>query len=432
MGRRQRLLAAGLALAAALGCAWLALTLPLGQATRLAGQQWMLDELGQALLCYTYVVTAVLVAISAAAGQVEPFAAPALASCSLLSAAVLARSPTLSFLLFPAAAVSAVLTASPPSHSAARGGARWLVCAALPVVCVPAALSLLERSQAPGAPALPSAAVWLVVPPLVLWLTLFPFDGTMRLWSKERLSLGSLFLWAVKDWAVAYLFLLLWQQNPELRSEHTLALVGVAGLATAVISGALGFVQTQPSGVLACAAMSALGIAVQGLTAGSLDAAQSALFLLAHRSLAVLLSGAALAALPFAGARDAESSAKDLRWRRPLVLAAFAVGILALAGLPPLGGFARGQIQPLLVGEQSYLSLAWLSASAGIALGLARSAWTLWHTKAEPTADPRADLPLLLVVALLLLALSVALRPQGLARWLAELFGELLPALKTG
>jgi formate hydrogenlyase subunit 3/multisubunit Na+/H+ antiporter MnhD subunit len=274
---------------------------------------------------------------------------------------------------------------------------------------------------------------WLALVPLWSWWTLFPWDGTTRLWGKDRLSVGALFLWAVKDWAVLYLWWRLWQQYPALQTASTMAALGIAGLATAVLNGVWAFVQSQPSGVLACAAMSALGIAVQGVTAGTVAAAQGGLVVLAERSLAVLLAGAALAAWPVAAARDTTSSEDTPRWRKPLVLGAFALGIGALAGLPPWGGFtARRLIQPLLPAEQPYLGLAWLSATLGTVLGLARCAWQMWHSEAEPDADPRADVPLWLVAGLLLVVLWVGLRPQDVARWLAELFGELLPTLKAG
>ena len=59
-----------------------------------------------------------------------------------------------------------------------------------------------------------------------------------------------------------------------------------------------------------------------------------------------------------------------------------------------------------------------------IALVLARSAWELWQTEAEPSAGPWADLPLLLV-----LALCVGFKPQRVPELLAGLFSESLLAV---
>ena len=431
LGQRQRLLVSSLGLATLAVCARGVLDLPLHLSTRLWGQQWMVDELGRAVLLYAYAATAVLVVISLVADQAGWFAAPALAHCGLLGAVVLLRALPLSFLLYASALLLCVLSVRPGSPAATRGAARWLLASALPLMAVPLAVTLLESDiTLPGQLTAADLGAWLVLLPLWSWWTLFPWDGTTRLWSKERLEVGALFLWTVKDWAVWYLWLRLWQQYPALRSESAMAALGIAGLATAVVSGVLGFVQTQPSGVLACAAMSALGIAVQGLAAGAGAAVQGGLVVLAHRSLAVWLCGAALAALPLAAARDAAMGAGAPRWRKPLLLGAFALGVLVLAGLPPWSGSAaQGQIQPWSAAEQPYLRLAWLSASLGIVLGLARAIWRLWLSEAEPNADPRADLPLLLVGVLLSLVLWVGLWPQGVPALLEDLFAGTRPAL---
>jgi formate hydrogenlyase subunit 3/multisubunit Na+/H+ antiporter MnhD subunit len=434
IGQRQRLLVSLLGLAVLLACARGVLDLPLHLTTRLWGQQWMLDELGQAMLLYAYAATAVLILIALAADQAGWFVAPALAHCGLLGAAVLLRSVPLSFLLYGSALLLCPLTVRPGSPAAAHGAARWLVATALPIMCVPLAVTLLQRDVTlPGQLRAADLGAWLAWLALWAWWTLSPWDGTTRLWHKDRLEVGALFLWAVKDWTVLYLWLQLWQQYPTLRSETTMAALGIAGLATVVFSGVLGFVQTRPAGVLACAAMSALGIAVQGLTASAGAAIEGGLVVLASRSLAVLLAGTALVALPRAAGRDAATNDQAPRWRKPLALGAFALGVLALAGLPPLGSFTgREQIQPWLTAEQPYLRLAWLSASLGIVLGLVRSAWPLWHTEAESNADPRADLPLLLVAALLLAVLWAGLQAQGMAEWLEQLFRGVLPALQVG
>jgi len=434
IGPRQRLLVSLVGLVTLLTNTRVVQNLPLHLTTRLWGQQWMLDELGQALLLYAYAATALLIVIAFFADQAGGFAPPAVAHCGLLSAVVLLRAAPLSFLLYASALLLCALTVRPGSPEAARGAARWLIAAALPVMCVPLAVALQQGDVTlPGQLTAADVGSWLVWLLLLSWWTLFPLDGTTRLWSKDRLAVGALFLWTVKDWTVLYLWLRLWQQYPALQAESPMAGLGIAGLATAVFSGVWAFVQSEPSGVLACAAMSALGIAVQGLTAGAGPAVQGGLVVLATRSLATWLSGAALAAWPLAAARDAASEVNAPRWRKPLVFGAFAIGILALAGLPPWGGLtAQGQILPWLAAEQPYVRLAWLSGSLGIVLGLVRCAWPLWHSEAGPSADPRADLPLLLVAALLVLMLWVGLQPQSVAGWLARLFGKLFPALTGG
>jgi hypothetical protein len=429
IGRRQRLLVAGLGLATALACLRLSLSLPLDDSTLFLGQQWMLDQLGQALLVFMYATTAVMLAVAAVAEQAEYFSAPALATCGLLSAVVMLRSVLLSFMLLPASLLVLVLATSPSPPSAARGASRYLTWITLPILCVPVALTVLERfALSQEILVLANRSAWLVVPPIILWLTLFPFDGTTRLWSRDGLSLASVFAWTVKDWVVVYLLLILWKQNPLLHTESVGVTLGIAGLATAVVSGVLALAQSSPSGVLACAAMSELGIAVQGLTANSVDGASGGLFLLASRSISVLLASSALAALQGAFARDTESNASSFRWRSLGVLIAFAAGVLAMAGLPPLGGFfGREHIYATLQAKEPYLLLAWLSASVGIVLGLVRTGWSLWHTEEESAPGQFRDLPLLLVLCLLLLGLWIGYRPQVTLGLISDLFRHTLP-----
>lgn len=427
--RRQRPLVVGLGLATTLACARLSLSLPLDSSTSFMGQQWMLDQLGQALLAFMYVTTAIMVAIAAVAEQDEWFPAPALAGCGLLSAVVLLRSVLLSFMLLPAALLVLVLATSPSSPSTVRGASRFLTWITLPILCVPVALTILERfALVPDELVLADLSAWLVVPPIILWLTLFPFDGATRLWSRDSLSLASVFLWTVKDSVVVYLLLLLWRQNPVLYTESATVALGIVGLVTAVVSGVLAFAQSSPSAVLACAAMSELGIAMQGMTASSIDGLLSGLFLLVSRSVAVLLASSALAAAPGAFARDTESNPIPLRWRSLIVLIAFAVGVLAMAGMPPLGGFlGRKQIYAALQAKEPYLLLAWWSASAGIVLGLVRTGWSLWHAEVQSPSMHLRDLPLLLVLCLLLLCLWIGYRPQATVNLISDLFHNLLP-----
>jgi NADH:ubiquinone oxidoreductase subunit 2 (subunit N) len=174
--------------------------------------------------------------------------------------------------------------------------------------------------------------------------------------------------------------------------------------------------------------MSELGIAMQGVTARSIDGVLSGLFLLVSRSVAVLLASSALAAAHGAFARDTESNPSPLRWRSLTVSIAFAVGVLAMAGMPPLGGFlGRKQVYAALQAKEPYLLLAWSSASAGIVLGLVRTGWWLWHTKVPSPSVHLRDLPLLLVLCLLLLCLWIGYRPQATVNLISDLFRNMLP-----
>ncbi len=429
IAQRQRALAVGFGLLTTLACAGLALALPLDKITPFLGQQWVLDPVAQALLAFMYVTTAILLVIWAVAKQAEPFCAPVLASLGLLSAVILLRSLLVSLILLPAALVVPALAASPSASSAVRGASRFLTWITLPIAFVLATFMLLERlTLFPDEFALANTSAWLVVPPIMLWLTLFPFHGTTCLWARDSLSLMPAFLWAVKDWGVVYLLLLLWRQNPLLHTENAMAALGSAGLVTAVVSGVWAFTQSTPSAVLACAAMSELGIAMQGLTASSVEGVLGGLFLMVSRSLAVLLASSALAGLYGSSASDTESNPKSFHWQSLVLFIVFVVGVLGMAGLPPLGGFlGRQHIYATLQAKGLYLLLAWLSASAGIALGLVRTGWSLWQTKVQSPSRHTHALPLLLVLGLLLLGLWIGYRPQATLNLISDLLSHWLP-----
>jgi hypothetical protein len=394
LARRQHTLAVGLGLAASLACIWLALGAPVGQESMYLGQQWALDQPGQLLLVSTYGTAAILLVIASFAGQVEWFCGPALASTGLLSAAVMLRTLPLSLVLLPAAQL----------------------------VMVPFVFILLERfALSSGQSALAQYSAWLTVPPAILWLGLFPSDGATRLWSRDGLPLGPVFLWTAKDMVVVYLLLALWRQYPPLQSSQVSQVLGVAAFVTAIYGGVLAFAQSSPAAVLACAATSSLGFALEGLVSGSVHAASGGLYLLVSRVGAVLLASSAVAAMPYAVLRESESETESFRWRTTLLLAAFAVALLTMIGVPPLGSFvAKRQVYGTLQMTQPFLLLAWLSASAGTALGTIRAGWSLWHTKTQAPNTRLYDLPLLFVICLLLLFLSMELRPQTVTTLISE------------
>jgi hypothetical protein len=426
-------MAVGLGVAAVCTCLWLALEAPVDDGLMFLGQEWALDQAGRLLLIFLYGNTAVLLILSAFRDQAEWFCAPALASAGVLSASILLRSLWLSFLLLPVALLVMVLTVRGPCRSAVRGASRFLAWIALPIVCAPAMFALLQRcALSPDPAALAQWSAWLSLPLVVLWLNLFPSDGAMRLWSRESLDLGPVFLWAVKDMVVVYVVLALWRQYPTLRSPEAVQTLGVAAFLTAIYSGVLGLAQSEPAAVLACAAMSELGVALQGLAAGSTNAMWAGLFLLVSRSVAILLASSAVAAIPHVIYRESEPGTQPSRWRSVLLLTAFAVGVGTMLGMPTPGSFgARRQIYATLQMPHPYLALAWLSASAGIVLGLIRAGWSLWHAQVKPPVTHLRDAPLLPVIFLLLLCLAIELRPQTVAALLSESYQSLLPPISV-
>ncbi len=425
---RHSNVAVGLGVAVVCTCLWLALGTTPGDGIIFLGQEWALDQAGRALLAFLYGTTAVLLIIASFSDQAGWFSAPALASTGLLSASVLLRSLLHSFLLLPAAMLVMVLTVRGSSRPAVRGASRFVAWIALPTLCVPAMSALLERlALSPGPTTLAQWSAWLSLPPIILWLNLFPSLGAMHLWSRESLGLGPVFLWVAKDMVVVYLLLGLWRQYPALRNYEASQVLGVAAFLTTVYSGVLAVAQSGPAAVLACAAMSELGVVLQGLAAGSANAVWGGLFLLVSRSVAILLVSSAVAAMPHVIVRESESGTRPYRWRSMLLLTAFAVGVVAMSGVPPLGSFAaRGRIYAALQMTHPFVAWAWVLASAGIALGVIRTGWSLWHTQAKPPAASLRYLPLLPVIGLLCLCLWIELYPQRVLALLSESYRSLL------
>jgi NADH:ubiquinone oxidoreductase subunit 2 (subunit N) len=426
--RQRRRLAIGLCVVTALACAAIAVSMLPNTATVFLGQEWALYPIARPLLAGLYLVTAALLAIAAMTEKGDVFCAPALASTGLLSATILLRSPLLSCLLLSAALAVLVLAAFPAATSL-QGASCFLALVTVPIPFMLGCFTLLERfALFPDELALAGLSALLVVPPIVVWLTLFPLHSVTRLWAAKGVPLAPAFLWIVKDWVVVYLLFTLWCQYPVLHSETATALLGIAGLATALVSGVWAYLQSNPAALLACAAMSELGIAWQGIMSGSTDGVVGGLSLLMSRAAAILLACSALTAL--CGNLSAyEAPIQGLSSRRKgFLLLAFAVGILALTGLPPLVGFwGRRQIYAALQPQGLYLLLTWLSATFGIVLGLVRTVWTLWHAQVESSSEHSLTLPLFLVLAFLLLCLWLNAYPQAMQGLASDLARHLPP-----
>jgi len=426
---KRRAPARGLGVVAATICAWYASGLQVDKGVLFLGELWTLDSPGRTLLVFLYAATAALFAIGSLSAREASFSAPLLTSAGLLSAALLLRPSSTSFLVLPMALVAVVWTVREGTPPANRGASLFLACTAIPALLVPAAFTMLERSAMSGdASAAPEWAAWLLLLPAILWLTIFPSDGALRLWNRDQPSLGAAYLWVVKDVVVFYLLLKLWGQHPGLRDPAVLTTLGAVGFVTAVYNGVLAAAQPTPSAVLACAAMSALGIAVQGLASGSLDGVIGGLSMLIDRSAAVLLAVAALGAGKRVGARDVRDTSPFAEWRKWLVLAGFAVAALALAGAPWGALAGRQRVLNALEPSSPFLLLAWGAGSAGVSLGLARAVWTMWHCETLPSRGHRDDLLLVLVLGLLLLVLWVALRAEAMDALLSEWVSALAPS----
>ncbi|MBC7232774.1 MAG: hypothetical protein H5T68_06005 [Chloroflexi bacterium] len=427
MTRRWRVLVTGLGLASMLFCAYLVVCLPLGEVIPFLGQIWSLDRNMQPWLLFMYGITVVLLVIAASTEQVSSFSAPALASVGLFSAVILLRS-WMSFLLVPAALAVLALAVYPSVPAAVRAASRYLTCVSLPIPFFLAISILLDRfALFPDEVSLANWGAWLVIPPIVLWLTLFPIHWTTLLWAKGNPPLAPAFLWTVKDWIVIFFFLALWQQMPFLRTENTMAVLGSLGVLTVVFSGAWAVLQSSPSAVLGCAAMSALGIAVQGIAVGSDEALAGAISVLIHRGIAILLASSALAALYSSINEECAAKERSFSWPGLALLLIFLISVLALAVLPLYSHFGGGQhTAAALQARESRLMQAWWVSSVGIVIGLARTSWQLWRDKVRVSAKP-ISIPVLVAICLFLLWLWLESSPSLIWGWVSRVIAPFLP-----
>ncbi len=138
----------------------------------------------------------------------------------------------------------------------------------------------------------------------------------------------------------------------------------VIGAVTALLGGLLAAVQHDVKKVLAYSTISQLGLMFVALGAGS---ATAALFhLTTHaffKSLLFLGAGVIIHSAHTQDMREMGGLAK----RMPITTATFAVGALALAGVPPLAGFfSKDEILAVLLHEHHYATFAAVIVASGL------------------------------------------------------------------
>ena len=430
--RRRRVSLLGLAI----GVATLSVTLPIvqqlldGTQLTLLGAPWVVSKASQVLLAYLCTTTGTLIIIGTLTEQDLSFLTSLFMAAGLLGAAVLLRSVLASLLLLCLPPVILARSSGREDPSAVRARASLMAWIGVPVLCIPTAIIVLERLAAqPESSLLATSSAWLVLLPSVVWLNLFPADSVVRPSSRDEMPLGSSFLWVSRDPVVVFLLLSLWLRFPQLHARTPLLAMGAVGFVTAVFNGVLAVAQSSASGLLACAALSSLGIAVQGLASGVQSGMLGGLTLLVSRSAAVLLAHTSLAAIRGLGSAGGERRPLREDWKMLLALSGFAVSVLTLAGAPWGALRARTAILAAVQPHSSFMLLAWACASVGLTLGLTRTLWRLW-AEPTPTARDRVnDLLLVLVVGLVALTLGIGLRSQAVTQQLGEWLEGLLPAV---
>src|SRR5207344_182596 len=120
-------------------------------------------------------------------------------------------------------------------------------------------------------------------------------------------------------------------------APHTLAIISIVGLATAVLAGTIGLVQNDIKRVLAYSTVSQLGYMFLAMGVGAFSAGIFHLYTHAFfKALLFLGSGAVIHAL--SGEQDMRRMG-GLRKDLPITYWTFVIGAVAISGIPPLAGF---------------------------------------------------------------------------------------------
>ncbi|MCY3888118.1 MAG: NADH-quinone oxidoreductase subunit L [Chloroflexi bacterium] len=189
-----------------------------------------------------------------------------------------------------------------------------------------------------------------------------------------------------------------------------LQVVTAVGLTTALLAGVLALVQTDIKRVLAYSTVSQLGFMFVALGAGAVGVA--IFHLLTHAVFKALLFLGSGSVIHMTEEQDARRLG-GLWWRMPVTTLTFAIGALALAGIPPLAGFfSKDEIFVVVNAYQSDVVLILMGLAAFLsALYMARLVIITFLGSPKDLAMIRRarEAPLLMVAPLVFLAVLTLL-----------------------
>jgi len=363
------------------------------------------------------VATAVLLAIGGIGRQSETVAPVMLVSLGMLSAALLLQSTWLSLILLAAAMLLPALGSFPASTLSIRGATRYLIWVTLPIPFLLAIPPLLEQvSVHPQEMQWYGRCAWLLLPAVLFWLNLFPFDAAMTLWANDAAPLMPALVWLAHQITALHMLMEFWKANPLLWTQPVAAWLRLFALLTTLLAGVFATIQGSPPAVLGSASMATLGLAVLGIVSGTESGLLASGVVLAIRSAGILLACAALE-LCYQAPEDTGrglSTGSKLTALVPLVATGVAiVGVMILPRVPLMPS-STNALSILSVAEPRLPQL-WLISIVGMLVGVGRTSWVLWHERLSKDSR-RWDVPATLLLGIMALLLLVALNPQALAK----------------
>lgn len=351
-----------------------------------------------------------------------------LAAYSLISLALLFEELVIQVIILQIAWLVVILLVQGGAQANTRAGTRLLVLVvlALPAFLIGASLIGL-RAEAPDTPLLDAFTVLAFGMGFALMLAIIPFHA----WLPQAVEDGPPLVaaWLVAGMGGSYLlvlFDLLAEQSWLAQDPQVQRLLFIGGLVLGVGGGLLTVTERHLGRLWAYAVLTDLGYILLGLSLNSLVGTQAALLVLANRFICVLLAGGALATIRHHATSLDFDQLVGLAGRLPISVLAFALGSLAMFGVPLTGGFPGhwAILRQLLTVSSGWTVLLVVSSALG-ALGFIR-AFAVMVSRPEDEADMTriATEPPLVVVMLALLgvlSLAAALAPQTFTPMIAYL-----------
>jgi multicomponent Na+:H+ antiporter subunit D len=156
-------------------------------------------------------------------------------------------------------------------------------------------------------------------------------------------SVSALFSGLMVNLGVLAVGRLLFQVFEPGREGHALGLLMVVGVVSVVGGAALVLAQDDLKSLLAFDTVSQMGLLAVALASGSVEGVTGAAYHLVNHALFKSLLFLCAAAVIHTTGESNLSRMGGLLRRKPAVTVAFALGVAAIAGIPPMNGYASGR-----------------------------------------------------------------------------------------
>ena len=410
-----------------------------GRPIVILGRTLVLDPAGQMWLAFAFALATILYLFAWRISQGHSFFPFSLTILSLYVMIALLQTFSLAVLAFAISVTLAVFIIQAGQRHSIRGAQRYLVITLLAVPFLLAAAWFVDQSVLnPGDAELARRALLPAGLGFALLLAVFPFSTWMPAMAADAPPIVTVFVLMIGQTMALFLGFRFLRSTPlALDDPAILAAIELAGLAMALIGGAMAAVQRDFARLLGYAAMSDLGFLLLALGSGGSQGSTLALLHGVNRAVSITLLAAALSILRHRATVDHFSGLRGVARRLPVATMGLMLGGLALAGFPFTAGFPTHwaisravwnwaqPFSPLAQGVASGAEaapgqewvwvltlLALLVSSAGIAIGMLRGLSAMLGADEHTDIARQPIIASLMVLALAALAVAVGLYPQ--------------------